>query len=540
LTSKTALISIVIVHYKVPDFLQRAMRSLKEARLYEQSEVIIVDNASQDHAKESIAEEFPEVQWIGLKSNIGFGKACNVGAKCAQGTFVLFLNPDTLVSHNALSECVHFYETNKRVGLIGPKILNPDGSLQVSCRRSFPTPPVALYRLAGLSRLFPKSKVFGQYNLTYLDPEKASEVDAVSGSFMFMPLALFQELGGFDESFFMYGEDLDLCWRVKEKGYMVWYDPQTQIIHFKGKSSEKKIFTSRKAFYEAMVIFSRKYRSLHKAFFPGWLINAAIVTLATRTIAANLLKTFTATTIDFVLINAVLFAGISVRFALSALKSPYRGSNVLVMIGMHALLTAGFISIFTYRGVYAKGRYSTGNTLISGALASMAFMSCLYFVKSMAFSRIAFLLSTICITLISAGWREGIPRIKGRFKKLIYSTGKVVVIGNDTVTSRLLKNLEEDKSAQIFGVLWPKPEKFPGEFMGYPVLGTIDDIRLILEHNHVDLLLIATKQPWYSYVIEALSSSKVKNLTIRWVPVELFSQNQNILPQVIPLHDFTV
>ena len=536
---RTTLISIIIVHYKVPDFLQRALRSLRQTQLYDRAEVIIVDNASQDATKERIVEEFPEVQWIGLKSNIGFGKACNVGAQCAHGTFALFLNPDTLVSHNVLSECVGFYNANSRVGLIGPKILNPDGSLQVSCRRSFPTPPVALFRLTGLSKLFPKSKKFGQYNLTYLDPDKASEVDAVSGSFMFMPLTLFQELGGFDESFFMYGEDLDLCWRVKEKGFKVWYDPRTQIIHFKGKSSEKRSFSSRKAFYEAMVIFSRKYRRLHKAFFPGWLINAAIVTLATRTIATNLLKTFTATVIDIVLINLTLFAGISARFALSALPSPYTG-NAFVMIGMHALLTAGFISLFAYRGVYAKGRYSIGNTLISGALASMAFMACVYFVKSMAFSRIGFLLATVCLTFLLAAWREGIPRIKGRFKKLIYSTGKIVVIGNDEVTGRLLKNFEDDKTAQILGVLWPGPEKFPGEFQGYPVLGTLDDIRTVLERDHVDLLLIATNQPWYSYVIEALSSSKVKNLTIRWVPVELFSKNPSLLPQVIPLHDFTV
>jgi len=278
----------VIVHYKVPDFLQRALRSLRQAQLYDQTEVIVVDNASRDESKRCITEEFPEVQWIGLKSNIGFGKACNVGAQCSHGTFILFINPDTLVSQNTLSECFNFFNRHDHVGIIGPKILNADGTLQVSCRRSFPTPSVAFYRLTGLSKLFPKSRRFGHYNLTFLDPEQESEVDAVSGSFMFMRLSLFQDIGGFDETFFMYGEDLDLCWRVKEKGHAVWYDPHTQIIHFKGRSSAKMSFTSRKAFYEAMVIFSRKYSRLHRSFFPGWLIVAAIVSLATRTIAANL------------------------------------------------------------------------------------------------------------------------------------------------------------------------------------------------------------------------------------------------------------
>lgn len=530
----------MIVHYKVPDFLQRALRSLRQAQLYDQSEVIVVDNASRDDSKRCITEEFPEVQWIGLKSNIGFGKACNVGAQGARGTYVLFLNPDTLVSQNTLSECYNFFKQHDNAGIIGPKILNPDGTLQVSCRRSFPTPPVAFYRLAGLSRLFPKSKRFGQYNLTFLDPDQASEVDAVSGSFMFMRLSMFQEIGGFDETFFMYGEDLDLCWRVKEKGFAVWYDPHTQIIHFKGRSSAKTSFTSRKAFYEAMVIFSRKYRHLHKSFFPGWLIVAAIVSLATRTIAANLFKTLTATLIDFFLINVVLFAGISIRFSLSTMNSPYLGNNTFVMLGMHVLMTASFISVFAYRGVYSKGRYSIGNTLVSGIMASVVFMSCVYFVKSMAFSRIAFLISAICITLLLAAWRERMPLIISRFKRLIYSTGKVIIIGNDDVSAALIKNFEEDKTAHILGVLWPISEKYPGEFMGYPVLDTIENIRAVLEKSQVDLLLIATAQPWYSHVIEALSSPKIKNLTIRWIPHELFAKKPGQLPQVIPLHDFTV
>jgi FlaA1/EpsC-like NDP-sugar epimerase len=173
-------------------------------------------------------------------------------------------------------------------------------------------------------------------------------------------------------------------------------------------------------------------------------------------------------------------------------------------------------------------------------MASVVFMSCVYFVKSMAFSRIAFLISTICITLMLLAWREVMPRIISRFKRLIYSTGKVIIIGNDDVSAALIKNFEEDKTARIQGVLWPMPEKHPGVFMGYPVLDTIENIRMVLERDQVDLLLIATAQPWYSYVIEALSSPKIKNLTIRWIPHELFAKKPEHLPPVIPLHDFTV
>ena len=533
------VISIIIVHFKVPDFLQRALRSLRQAQLYDQSEIIIIDNASQDSSKLSILEEFPEVQWIALKSNIGFGKACNVGAQCASGTYLLFLNPDTLISENTLSESVRFLRERPDVGLMGPKILNSDGSLQVSCRRSFPTPSVAFYRLAGLSRLFPKSKRFGRYNLSFLAPDQSSEVDAVSGSFMFMPLALFQEIGGFDETFFMYGEDLDICYRVKEKGYKVWYNPLTQIVHFKGRSSSKMSMRSRKWFYEAMLIFSRKYSRKHKSYLPGWLIIAAIGYFATLTITTTLLKTFTATLIDCFVINALLFGGIVLRFSLAGLDNPYL-ENIVPMIGMHLLLTASFIVIFVIRGVYSKERYSISNTLVSGLMASVIFMSCVYFINSMAISRIAFLISTIFITALLVIWREGLPRVTGRIKRIIFSTGKVIILGNDEIAASLIKNFEDDQTALIAGVLWPSNEKFPGEFLGYPVLGTIENIRTVLERDHVDLLLIATVQPWYSHVIEALASSKIKNLTIRWVPHELFTKPLDQLPPVIPLHDFTV
>jgi GT2 family glycosyltransferase len=354
------LITIVIVSYRVPDYLKRTLLSLREADLYNRSEVIVVDNASHDDTKQQITSGFPEVAWVGLKKNIGFGKACNVGAKNARGAFVLFLNPDTLVSKNTLSVCVDFFSSHPDAGIMGPKILNADGSLQAGCRRSYPSPIVAFYRFAGLSRLFPKSSRFGTYNLTYLDPDKAAEVDAVSGSFMFIPTPLFRETGGFDETFFMYGEDLDLCCRIRAKGRSVWYNPETKIIHFKGRSAAKQTWQSRKAFYEAMIIFSRKYKHTHTAFFPDWLILVGIMLQAGTNFIAGLFRTFTACFIDLLLINAILWGSIIIRFSLSTIKSPYSGGSVTTMLFMHALLSLGFLGLFFYRGVYSKERYSPG------------------------------------------------------------------------------------------------------------------------------------------------------------------------------------
>ena len=389
-----------------------------------------------------------------------------MGAQNARGSFLLLLNPDTLVSKNTLTACVDFSATHPEAGIMGPKIINQDGTLQASCRRSFPSPAVAFYRLSGLSKLFPKSKRFGRYNLNYLDPETRAEVDAVSGSFMFLPLALFRECNGFDETFFMYGEDLDLCYRVREKGRTVWYNPATQIVHFKGRSAAKLAWKARKAFYEAMVIFSRKYEHTHAAFLPGWLMLVGISGLAGINFVIGLFRTFTACFIDLLLINLIVWSMISLRFFISSISSPYFGSITVTMLFMHALLSASFLVMFFYRGVYSKERYSVGNALISGLIATMIFMVAMFFVKTMAFSRIAFLLSTLVIIVVLIAWREILPKLIHRFRRLIFSTGNVVILGNGDVALALIKNVETDASAQISGVLWPVKDSTPASSSG--------------------------------------------------------------------------
>jgi hypothetical protein len=389
--------------------------------------------------------------------------------------------------------------------------------------------------------MFPKSRRFGKYNLTYLDPDEPAEVDAVSGSFMFVSASLFREINGFDETFFMYGEDLDLCCRVKEKGKTVWYNPATQIIHFKGKSAAKQSWKARRAFYEAMVIFSRKYKHMHTAFFPGWLILVGIILQAGVNFIGSLFRSFFACFIDLVIINEIMWGGITIRFYLASMTSPYTGGSVAVMLFLHALLSMSFLGIFLYRGVYSKERYSVANAFVSGLIASVVFMAAVFFMKSMAFSRIAFGVSTLVIIATLVAWREALPRVLSRFRRFIFSTGSVVIIGSDDVATALIRNFEEDPSANIRGVLWPASGQYPGEFQGYPVLGHIENIKDVLSRGGVNLLLIATDQPWYSHLIEALATVKIKNLTIRWVPTELFGRAAGAkLPDVIPLRDFSV
>jgi O-antigen biosynthesis protein len=512
------LISVVIVNYRVPTLLRECLLSLRASEGVGVLEIVVVDNNSGDHSQAMVESEFPEVRWVGLKSNIGFGKACNVGARLARGANLLLLNPDTVVAKDTLRECVSFLQSHPRLGVLGPRILNSDGSLQVSCRRSFPTPLVAFYRFAGLSRLFPRSRTFGRYNLTYLDPDESAQVDAISGSFMLLPRKVYLEIGGFDEQFFMYGEDLDLCRRVHEAGYEVWYFAGAQIVHFGGRSSSQRSVRSRAHFYEAMLLFSRKYRHLREAFLPGWLVYLGIV------------------------VQAGLWTGSYLRFRLTDMPMPYGSgtSQQWLMLALHLLISDIFVFTFWYRGVYSRTRYSRMNALTSGLFASLLFTTSVYFVQSLAFSRIAFGASALVITLLLVAWRELLPRALGRMRQLIYATGSVVVLGEGTVARRLLLNVEKDRTARIRGVVWPSDQDAPAEVFGYPVLGTIGDLRRVLETNRADVLLIGTSVPWYSHVIEGLASHRVRSLSIRWVPREMLGLGDSELPETVPLHDFTL
>lgn len=537
LASNDKLISVVIVNYKVPECLRDAIRSIMDAELADQAEIIVVDNASNDNSKELITSEFKDVKWIQLKTNLGFGKACNIGAQSASGTFILLLNPDTVIAKDTLKVSVDFMQKHTDAGLMGPKILNQDGSLQASCRRGFVTPLVAFYYFTGISKLFPRSKHFARYHLTYMDSEKSAQVDAVSGSFMFIRRSLFKELEGFDERFFMYGEDLDLCWRVREKGYSVYYHPLTQIIHRKGQSSSKSLWRSRFAFYEAMVLFSRKYRHVRGGFFPDWLIFIGIIILSLQYFGSWLFGHFFPVLLDLLIINSSLWLGLSLRFKESEI---YGGEIGFRMLGVHCLISLSYFIIFLYNGIYSKKRYTRINILYSSFLAALLFFSMVFFIKSLAFSRLVFALSAISTSILLTAYRELIPNIIHQFRRIAFTPEKVVVLGSGEISSRIIKNIENKKNSEIMGILWDQTDSVPSEWNGYPVIGTYQDLKHILQRHNADMLIISTHLAWYSWIIDLLSTQKVKNLTIRWVPHELFEKSLAELPNEIGLRDFTV
>ncbi|MCX7727946.1 MAG: glycosyltransferase family 2 protein [Bacteroidia bacterium] len=269
-------ISIIIVNYNVRFFLEQCIRSVYGAKDGLAIEIIVVDNHSVDGSVQMIKEKFSDVILIENKENVGFSKANNQGIHLSKGKYVLLLNPDTVLQEDTLIKCFQFMETHADAGALGVKMFDGKGNFLPESKRGLPTPIVAFYKIFGLSKLFPKSKIFGKYHLTYLDKNTNHVVDVLSGAFMFIRKEVLDKIGGLDEDFFMYGEDIDLSYRIKKAGYHNYYLSETSIIHYKGESTKKSSINYVLTFYKAMQIFADKHFSNSYAHVFHFMIYIAI------------------------------------------------------------------------------------------------------------------------------------------------------------------------------------------------------------------------------------------------------------------------
>jgi len=280
-------LAVVIVNYNVRDLLRACLRSLQDTA----ADVIVVDNCSHDGSAEMVRQEFPGVQLIVSPSNDGFAAANNRGIRAAGGTsYVLLLNPDTVVPPDGLDRLVDYMDAHPEVGVVGPKLVKGDGTLDLACRRSFPDPRIAFYHAFGLDKLFPRSREFARYNLTFLDQDQPAEIDCVVGAAMLVRREAIDQAGLLDESFYMYGEDLDWAFRIRQAGWKVVYNPDVVIVHYKGQSSRQRKVRSILAFYKAMVIFHRKHYAGSTFFAVNWAILAGIWLRCLIALTANLFK----------------------------------------------------------------------------------------------------------------------------------------------------------------------------------------------------------------------------------------------------------
>jgi N-acetylglucosaminyl-diphospho-decaprenol L-rhamnosyltransferase len=283
-------LSIVIVNWNTRDLLRGCLESLAGSEGDFSFQTVVVDNCSEDGSADMVRDEFAEVHLIESEINGGYAYANNLGLRLLHARYYLLLNPDTVLPPDALKRMLEFMETHPDVGMAGPKLVMADGELDKACRRSFPTPRNSFYKLFGLSRLFPKSKLFGQYNLTYLDPDEAAQVDSVVGAFMMVRREVVEQVGWLDERYFMYAEDLDWALRAKQVGWKVYYYPEVTVLHYKRQSSQQNKDKTDYEFWRAMYIFYRKHYAQDTPFWLHYLVLGGLAVRGGRRVLRTIMR----------------------------------------------------------------------------------------------------------------------------------------------------------------------------------------------------------------------------------------------------------
>ncbi|MBL7830694.1 MAG: glycosyltransferase [Saprospiraceae bacterium] len=285
-------LSIIIVNYNVQYFLEQALLSVQKAALTIDHEIWVVDNNSVDGSVDMVTQKFPNVRLIANKDNVGFSKANNQAILKSTGEYVLLLNPDTVVGEDTLIKCLHKMQEDSKIGAIGVKMIDGGGNYLPESKRGFPSPTTAFFKTTGLYRIFPKSGYFNKYYHGDLDPSKNHEIEILCGAFMFIRRDALQKAGLLDEAFFMYGEDIDLSYRILQAGYHNYYLADTTIIHYKGESTKKGSLNYVKTFYQAMIIFANKHFHGQSANLYVTFIRAAIFVRGFLALLLSFIKNF--------------------------------------------------------------------------------------------------------------------------------------------------------------------------------------------------------------------------------------------------------
>ncbi len=507
-------LSIIIVNYNVKEFLQNLLHSIEKASSNIVKEIIVVDNASDDGSVEVIKEKFPSVKLLENKINVGFGRANNQGLAIAKGKYILFINPDCIVSEDTLDKMISFFESHPDCGLAGCKILNSDGTLQLACRRSFPGPWTSFTKVTGLSNIFPTSKIFARYNLTYLDENKTYEVDAVSGSFMMIRKEVYQKTGGFDEQFFMYGEDLDLCYRVQKNDYKVFYVHGTQIIHYKGESTKRSNLDETKLFYDAMHLFVKK----HLSSFPlvELILRSAI---GFRKIFAFLgkrkLSLYTAFT-DFIIFDLSLFA--AETFYKSITEWVGFDPDAYLIIYTAPALIHIFVAILV--GVYRKDEVSVLRNFGAIIISFLILTSATFFFKQYAFSRAVVLIAFILFLILSTLFRI--------LLKLIFKVGikldgalnrRTVIVGTDDEAVMIAEKIKSQKADlhSFIGLIGKTHSEIGKQVNDFKVIGSTGNIKNVFSEKKINEVIFSSEEISYADMMSIVSASKNNNIDFKIV-----------------------
>lgn len=500
-------LSIIIVNYNVKEFLLNLLDSIRKASKEISTEVIVVDNASDDGSSEILNEKYPDINLIVNNENVGFGKANNQALEIAKGKYILLLNPDTIVREDTFIKMIEFFQSHPEVGIAGCKVLNPDGTLQLACRRGFPGPWTSFTKVMGLSTLFPKSRLFARYNLTYLDENQTYEVDAVSGAFLMMTKDVYQKIGGFDKQFFMYGEDLDLCYRAQKSGFKVYYVHSTEIIHYKGESTRRSSIDETKVFYDAMHLFVRKHFS--SSFIIESILQTAII--FRKLIAfANVYKVaIIGVLIDFIFLCFAVFFAEKIYS-----HDDWLGFPTFVIPYVYIIPAVLQVMISAISGAYKKNTLSVLKVCISLIYGFFILAALTYFFKQFAFSRAVVLITYILALIGLTTWRIIFKVI---FKIGLISDSKksrTLIVGTENRAGELSLKLRNNFTSlyHVVGFIGMSGKEIGEMINGYKVLGTIANLKKIIPAKKIDKVIFSTDNLSFNQMFTVVSECQGENV----------------------------
>lgn len=513
-------LSIVIVNYNVKYFLEQCLHSVLKACGELEAEILVVDNNSVDGSVQMIRKKFPEVHLIENKENKGFSKANNQAIRKSHGEYVLLLNPDTLVEDDTLTKIVQFMDQHPESGGLGVKMLDGKGKFLPESKRGLPSPSVAFFKIFGLSRLFPKSHLFGKYHLSYLDKDQIHEIDILAGAFMLLRKKVLDKIGLLDEEFFMYGEDIDLSYRITQAGYKNIYYPEARIIHYKGESTRKSSMNYVFMFYNAMIIFAKKHFSQKNARSFSILINIAIYFRAFISILIRFFSRIFLPLTDVLL----LFIGLYFikKYWEHAFIFPEGGHYPLSLV---VLLVPIYIFIWLIC-VYLSSGYDKPirlGKIIQGMVAGTIIILVLYGLLSehYRFSRALIVLGALWGTIAMLGVRLLLYLIDPTsFRIGTVKDKRFIIVGEKEEAERVSSLLQRTFSKPVFIglVTYHHHKENSNGFMGH--IGQIKDIITI---HKIDEVIFCAKDIPAQVIIDKMSELKDEEVDYKIAPPESLS-----------------
>ncbi|MEA4966927.1 MAG: glycosyltransferase [Bacteroidaceae bacterium] len=509
-------LSIVIVNYNVAYFLEHCLYSVRNALKGIEAEIFVVDNNSVDNSIAMLKEKFPEVILIANKDNVGFSRANNQAIRISKGEYVLILNPDTVVEEDTFAKCISFMDSHKDCGALGVKMIDGSGKFLKESKRGFPSPWTSFCKMSGLTSLFPHSKKYANYYMGHLSEDEVNEVDILAGAYMMMRKECLDKVGLLDEDYFMYGEDIDLSYRITKGGYKNYYFPKARIIHYKGESTKKASMNYVYTFYNAMVIFAQKHLTKKQTKLFSTLIKLAIWLRAGFAFCSRIFKNSLLPLLDFVLVYLAYYLLVSwwsVNIWEDANYYPLQYIYIVVPIYIFIWLLS----------IYLSGGYSKPiriPKIISGVFFGMITILVFYSLlpEQLRYSRALVLLGAVVSLFII---------ISIRLVYRYFSTGswlpkderrkRYIIIGDETEAVRVADLLRTtDAQAEFIG-LTKEDDK---ETDNPNFVGNISQIKEIIKIYQINEVIFCAKSISQQRIISTMAELKADNLHFIIAPPE--------------------